>query len=356
MTPDTPGTTPSGPRTFDTVAEDRPLRGVIAGAGFIGAQWAPELLACPGTRLVGWVDVAPERARAAAGALGLDALPTGSSLTAMLDAQEPDFVVNCAVPEAHHEITVAALDRGVSVLSEKPMAVTLHEARAMVAAADRARRLLVVSQNRRHMPTLVAYRRTVAELGPLGLLTSEFFMPYHGRPFLDTLDHPLLQDMAIHLFDAARAITGTDPVSVSCESFRPPWTWYAGACSAMAVFEMTGGLRYSFTGSWSAPGLPTSWTGRWRASGTRGTALWDGESAPTVDAEAGIGAHAPEPDPYPGRARYTGLAEGLAEFVAALRGGPLPQGECHDNIRSLAMVTAALESARTGIRVPVPRA
>ncbi|WP_049568231.1 Gfo/Idh/MocA family protein [Nonomuraea sp. SBT364] len=342
--------------TFDTIDADRPLKGVVVGAGFIGGQWAPELLAHPGTRLVGWVDVEPGRARAAAAKLGLERLPAGTSLTAVLDGEEPDFIVNCTVPEAHHDVTVTALERGVSVLSEKPMSVTLGEARDMVAAADRSRRLFTVNQNRRYMPDLVAFRRTVAELGPLGMLASEFFMPYKGAEFLGVLEHPLLQDMAIHLFDAARAVSGTDPVAVYCESFRPPWTWYPGACSAMAIFEMTGGVRYSFTGSWSAPGAPTSWTGGWRASGARGTALWDGGSPPTVSAAAGesLKAHRSEPDPYPERpGRFTGLAEGLAEFVDGLRTGSVPQGECHDNIRSLAMVTACLESVRTGTRVVI---
>ncbi|MEV6154092.1 Gfo/Idh/MocA family oxidoreductase [Nonomuraea sp. NPDC052129] len=341
--------------TFITLEEDRPLRAVVVGAGYIGGQWAPELLAHPGTELVGWVDVAEERARASAAALGLDGLPVSASLTAVLDGEEPDFIVNCTVPGAHREVTVTALERGVSVLSEKPMSITLDEARSMVSAADRARRLFAVNQNRRFLPNLVAFRRTVAELGPLGLLTSEFFMPYKGPPFLDTLEHPLLQDMAIHLFDAARAVSGADPVSVYCESFRPPWTWYPGTCSATAIFEMTGGLRYTFTGSWSAPGQATSWTGSWRAAGTHGTARWDGEQRPTVEGANGhkVRRHPPEPDRYPGRARFSGLAEGLEEFLAGLRTGRPPQGECHDNIRSLAMVTAALESARTGARVPV---
>ncbi|MEV0233371.1 Gfo/Idh/MocA family oxidoreductase [Nonomuraea sp. NPDC050786] len=342
--------------TFDTIGADRPLRGVVVGAGFIGGQWAPELLAHPQTSLAGWVDVDEERARAAAGKLGLDDLPVGASLTAVLDGEEPDFIVNCTVPQAHHDVTVTALRRGVSVLSEKPMAVSLDEARSMVRAADESRRLFAVNQNRRFMPTLVAFRRTVADLGPLGLLTSEFFMPYRNKNFLDTLEHPLLQDMAIHLFDAARAVSGADPVSVYCESFRPSWTWYAGACSATAIFEMTGGLRYTFAGSWSAPGQPTSWTGSWRAAGPRGTALWDGDGhAPTAEAADGqvVRAYAPDSDPFPGRRRFGGLAEGLEEFVTGLRTGRAPQGECHDNIRSLAMVTAALESARTGTRVPI---
>ncbi|MEW9550602.1 Gfo/Idh/MocA family protein [Nonomuraea sp. NPDC050783] len=342
--------------TFAIVEEDRPLRAVVAGAGFIGRQWAPELLAHPGVELAGWVDVVAGRAREAARELGLDDLPAGTSLAGILEGEEPDFVVNCTVPQAHHEVTVTALRRGAAVLSEKPMAVTLEEARSMVRAAEESRRLFAVSQNRRHMRGLVAFRRTVGELGPLGLMTSEFFMPYRGAAFLSTLEHPLLQDMAIHLFDAARAVSGADPVAVYCESFRPAWTWYPGACSATAIFEMTGGLRYTFTGSWSAPGLPTSWTGSWRAAGTRGTARWDGEGDPVAEPAKGevVRAYKREDDPHPERPRrYTGLAEGLAEFVTGLRTGRAPQGECHDNIRSLAMVTAALESARTGVRVPV---
>ncbi|MFD0664510.1 Gfo/Idh/MocA family protein [Thermocatellispora tengchongensis] len=315
----------------------------------------PGAAAPPLTRLVGWADVDRDRVRAAADGFGLPDLPVSDSVYALLEGEEPDFIVNCTVPAAHHEVTVAALGQGVSVLSEKPMAVTLEEARSMVAAADRARRLFMVSQNRRHLPGLVAYRRTLAELGPLGLLHSDFSIPYRGASFLSTLEDPLLQDMAIHLFDAARAVSGADPVSVYCESFRPPWSWYSGNCTAVATFEMTGGLRYTFNGSWSAPGYATSWTGSWQATGTRGSARWDGDLMLTVDPAKGehIRPHQPEPERHPGRTRFQGLAEGLEEFVTALRTGTPPQGECHDNIRSLAMVTAALESARTGVRVPV---
>ncbi|MGP3960249.1 Gfo/Idh/MocA family oxidoreductase [Nonomuraea sp. 3N208] len=81
-------------------------------------------------------------------------LPVSSSLTAVLDGEEPGFLVNCTTPQAHHDVTVTALRRGVSVLSEKPMSVSLDEARSMVSAADEARRLVAVNQNRRFMPGL----------------------------------------------------------------------------------------------------------------------------------------------------------------------------------------------------------
>lgn len=335
---------------------ERPLRGVVVGAGSLGPFWATELLVSADTELVGWVDLDERRARAAADRLGVPELPTGGSLPTMLAAEAPDFVVNVTAPLAHHEVTIAALEHGVPVLSEKPMAPTMAQARAMVAAADRAGQLFAVSQNRRYMPALAAYRDTVRRLSDLASVTCEFYLGHRVGPdhFLFTLDQPLLLDMAIHLFDGARAITGADPVSVYCESYNPPWSWFPGAAAANAVFEMTGGLRFVFNGSWCAEGVQTSWTGAWRAVGAHGTAIWDGDGAPRVDPAPGVELEpaVPVATVVP-EGRFFGLAEALAEFVAALRTGARPQGECHDNLRSLAMCHAAVESARTGKRVPV---
>jgi predicted dehydrogenase len=314
------------------------LRGVVVGAGYLGPFWARELVESPDTEIVGWVDLDAARVRSAAEAAGLDGLPTGDALGRMLAERRPDFIVNVTAPGAHHPVTLAALAHGAAVLSEKPMATSLAEARDMVAASEDAGRLLMVSQNRRYMPELAAFRETVEGLGTLSSLGCEFFRHHRdgAAEFLLGFPQPLLLDMAIHLFDAARAITGADPVSVYCESYNPPWSWYAGPAAAVAVFEMTGGLRFSFTGNWAAPGDETSWTGAWRAVGEHGTADWDGE----------------EVDPGPPD-RFRGLEGALRDFVDALRTGSVPLGECHDNLRSLAMCHAAVESAALGAPVPV---
>ena len=316
------------------------LRGVVVGAGYLGPFWVRELVESPDAEIVGWVDLDAARVRAAAAAAGLDGLPTGDGLGRMLAEQEPDLVVNVTAPGAHHPVTLAALAHGAAVLSEKPMATSLAEAREMVAASEDASRLLMVSQNRRYMPELAAFRETVSRLGALSSIGCEFFRHHKedAAEFLLGFPQPLLLDMAIHLFDAARAITGADPVSVYCESYNPPWSWYAGPAAAAAVFEMTGGLRFSFTGNWAAPSNDTSWTGAWRVVGERGTAIWDGEEA--------------EPGP---RERFLGLAGALADFVDALRTGAVPPGECHDNLLSLAMCHAAVESAALGAPVQVTR-
>jgi len=315
-----------------------PLRAVVAGAGDLGPFWAREVILNPDTELVGWADLDVTRARATAEAAGLDGLPTGTDVGALVRELAPDFVVNVTAPTAHHAVTLAALDSGAAVLSEKPMATSMAEAREMIAAADRAERLFVVSQNRRYMPELVAFREEVAALGPLSGLTCEFFR-HHREPraaFLLTFPQPLLLDMAIHLFDAARALTGADPVSVYCDSFDPPWTWFAGPAAATAVFAMDDGSRFTFVGNWAAPTDETSWTGRWQAMGEEGIATWDGEETGPLDPE-----------------RFVGLEAVLADFVDALRTGRVPSGDCHDNVLSLAMCHAAVESAATGAPVTI---
>jgi predicted dehydrogenase len=55
----------------------------------------------------------------------------------------------------------------------------------------------------------------------------------------------------------------------------------------------------------------------------------------------------------PDRSMTSGIDGALAEFVGAIDGGAPPMGECHDNIKSLAMALAAVESAATGTRVAV---
>ena len=200
----------------------------------------------------------------------------------MLAEQRPGFLVNVTPPSAHHDVAIAALEQGLDVLSEKPLAASLAEAHAMIAAADRAGRLLMVSQNRRYMPELVAFRDTVVQLGRLSTLTCEFHIAHRvpDSRFLNSFPQPLLLDMAIHLFDGARAISGADPLSVYCDSYNPPWSWYDGPAAAHAVFRMSDELRFAFTGNWAADGFRTSWTGTWRAVGERGSVTWRATERP----------------------------------------------------------------------------
>jgi predicted dehydrogenase len=332
-------------------------RAVLVGAGGMGRTWARNLLDCEQVELVGWVDIRPEAVAEASAALGLRDVYAGPTLGEALRVCRADFVVDVSILEAHHDITLEALAAGLPVLGEKPMADSLERARAMVAAAERAGKLYMVSQSRRYNPQLATLRDLIAaHLGPLGLLNSDFYLGPHFGGFREEMPSPLLLDMAIHTFDAARYLSGADPVSVYCEEFNPLWTWYTGAACATALFEMSEGLRYTYRGSWCAEGRRTSWDAEWRAVGERGTATWDGEGTPvseTVIEHEGFFSPVEERRRTVPTWEHVGIAASLREFLVALETGATPMGECHDNIKSLAMVFAAIESAATGRRVAI---
>ncbi len=333
------------------------MKALLVGAGGMGRAWAKNLTDNNDVALSGWVDIRADAAAQAADELGLSPLYTGDDLEKALESVRPDFVVDVTVPEAHHDVTLTALRAGVPVLGEKPMAASMAQARAMVAASEASGKLYMVSQNRRYDANLMALRRLIeTQVGPLGILNSDFYIGAHFGGFRDEMPSPLLLDMAIHTFDQARALSGADPVSVFCDEFNPGWSWYKGDVCANVLFEMTGGLRYTYRGSWCAEGSPTSWQGEWRAVGPHGTALWNGDHAPTaqiVVAPDGFESRTEPRAEAPDASIPTGITGSLRDFVHAMKTGDTPAGECHDNIKSLAMVFAAIESSREGRRVAV---
>jgi predicted dehydrogenase len=337
-------------------------RALLVGAGSMGRAWARNLQACEETMLAGWVDIRSGLAEQAAAELGEEDLYCSSNLRQAITAVTPDFVVDVSSPQAHYGVTLLALSEGLPVLGEKPMSDSIAHAREMVTAAERAGKLFMVSQSRRYNRNLTAARDLIRKhIGPPAILNADFYRGSYYGGFREEMSSPLLLDMAIHHFDAARYLTDTDPRTVYCMEYNPPWSWFRGNASTTAIFEMTGGLHFTYRGSWCSYGHRTSWDGEWRAVGIRGTVIWDGHSAPVsdvvteegeVDLEEGGYARTKvqtlEPPAMP-----ESIAGSLSDFLHALETGATPMGECHDNLKSLAMVFGAIESSRTGRRVGI---
>ena len=124
------------------------LRVGIAGAGFIARAHAEAYAATPGVRIVGIGDPVPAKAEELAGRTG--AAPFGS-LDQLLSAGV-DAVSICTPTPTHCELVLAALDAGVSVLCEKPIAYSLADADRMIDAAATAQGLLMVGHVSRFEP------------------------------------------------------------------------------------------------------------------------------------------------------------------------------------------------------------
>lgn len=331
---------------FNTLADaDRPVRMIQVGVGLMGRPWVENLRNSADAELVGLVDLDLEAAKDVAESIGLPDLPIARNLTDLATDLHPDAVVNVTVPGAHHAVTTQSLLLGLPVLSEKPAAPTVAAALSLAATAEVTEQLLMISQSRRYYRQLDAFKREANAAGQIGLLTNQFFKAPRFGGFREEMPYPLLVDMAIHPFDVARYLLDREPVSVFCESFNPAWSWYKGDASAIAIFEFEGGARFEYTGSWCSPGVETSWNGSWRASTAGGTIVWDGENPPSTNAATS------RPLAADAGKKPEEIAGALAEFISSLRTGVPPSGEVHANIRSLAMVEAAIRSAATGRRV-----
>jgi predicted dehydrogenase len=337
-----------------------PLRALVVGAGGLGQVWVKTIHAFEETEVAGIVDIRPGVAESAARNAGLEGIYLGTGVDEALHAVAPDFVVDVTIPSVHHEVVIQALEWGAPVLGEKPMSDSMEKARAMVAASERSGLLYMVSQSRRFDPNLFSFRELARqEAGlPLGILNADFYIGHHMETFRHGLQHVLLLDMGVHIFDKARFISGEEPVAVYCEDFNPHWSWLEGMSSASAIFEMTNGLRFTFRGSWVSEGRHTSWQSEWRAVGPHGSATWDGLTEPVAEVAISLGAgdwvsqfEQRTPTSMPEVQRE--FAGSLREFVRALRTGETPMGECHDNIKTLAMALGAIESAETKQRVEI---
>jgi predicted dehydrogenase len=104
--------------------------------------------------------------------------------------------------------------------------------------------------------------------------------------------------------------------------------------------------------------LPTTWEADWRLIGTRGSARWDGGAGFRAEVVTSGGGFLSETapvelsplDPEDGVGGHAGI---IAEFVRCVRSGAQPETIGTDNIKSLAMVFAAIESAEQGRPVDI---
>ncbi|MFC4535480.1 Gfo/Idh/MocA family protein [Sphaerisporangium dianthi] len=167
-----------------------------------------------------------DRTAAAAASLGWAAVETDwKDLVARDDVQIVDI---CTPGDSHAEIAIAALEAGKHVLCEKPLANTVAEAEAMVAAAERAAARGVrsmVAFNYRRVPAVALARRFVAEgrLGELRHVRAQYLQDWIVDPAFplvwrlqkDKAGSGALGDIGSHIVDTAQFITGQTLTGVS---------------------------------------------------------------------------------------------------------------------------------------------
>ncbi|HSS93656.1 MAG TPA: Gfo/Idh/MocA family oxidoreductase [Candidatus Dormibacteraeota bacterium] len=331
-----------------------PLRLLQVGLGPHGRAWAQRVIPdIEEVELVAFVDSDPTALDALRNVLNVPADRCFESLKEAVMATQPHAVLNTTALAAHVPVTRAALDLGLHVLVEKPFAPNLRSAQLLVDQAAAGGLVLMVSQNYRFFPAPRAVASLVndAALGKLHEVAIDFrrYSPAgpigRGRHHLE--EQPLLVDMSIHHFDLLRMILNREPERIYCEAWNPDWSGFSGPSVAVASIVFEGGVVASYRGSWVSAGPVTPWAGDWRMEFEHGEIVW------TSAADSDMTQDCVVIRPRHGEARTAALPVlpragtwgTLTEFATAVQTGRQPESSGRDNLGSIALMTAAVESA-----------
>jgi predicted dehydrogenase len=225
----------------------QPLRFGILGTGNIAAQFTSGLETAHRSRIVAVASREPSRAGQFAAAHQIETVhPT---YDALLADPNVDAVYNSLPNSSHHEWTIKALRAGKHVLCEKPLAVSLAEAREMFDEARRAKKLLVEAFMYRSHPLTHAVLEAVGggAIGELRMIRSSFCyrtMRISGNIRFDpALAGGGLMDVGCYCIDFSRLLAG-EPIAIHAQGHL-----HASGVDDMAVGAMKfpSGVLASFT-------------------------------------------------------------------------------------------------------------
>ncbi|WP_156253319.1 Gfo/Idh/MocA family protein [Pseudactinotalea terrae] len=293
-------------------------------------------------------DAAPGEAGRGAAALEGTGATWADSLEDLL-GWEPDGVIVCSENSRHRGYTEAALAVGAHVLCEKPIATSVADAQAMIAAAETVDRRLMIAHPVRYSDAFVRLRSAI-ERGDVGELlavtgTNNGKIPGDRAWFTDPdlAGGGAVTDHTVHVADLMDALLDGDaPVAVSARSHRLLHPEAAVETAGLVQVRYAGGVVVTIDCSWSRPPDYPTWGGlTLEVVGSAGLARMDAFGTRLDGHLTGRGqawfAYGPDMD-----------AALIAEFLDVVRTGRRPHPDGHAGLRGAAIVAAAYESVRTG--------
>lgn len=337
----------------------RKLGYAIVGLGsYATRQIMPRLKECEHAKLVALVSGTPEKLERFGSEYGIPKTHRYSYAEYDRIRDNPDIdIVYVVLPNAlHAEYSIRASQAGKHVLCEKPMAVSVAECQAMIAAAKKAGKKLMIGYRSRFQ----AHNLRAIELvrsgfvGKPRLITSE-----HGftiSPNQWRLDRPLsgggsMMDIGIYSLNAARYLAGEEPIEVSAmESTdkadprfrtvedRIDWQmrFPSGALAACVSSYSSNHNAYRVTGT-------EGWVGLEPATAYEGQQMWTRTKGKTEQVTL----------PVPAKNQFVGQLDHMAECVLTGR-EPIVAGE--EGLRDMRLIEAIYRSAREGRAVKLVRA
>ena len=326
------------------------LRVGLAGLGSMGQNHVRLLSANPGASLVAVADAVPSTLETVAAQTGAQGFPDA---LAMLDEAQLDALVVATPTTAHAPIALAAIDRGVPVLVEKPLAANVDEGLQILAAARRRGVPVQVGHIERFNPAVLELDRRLRQgwLSSVYSISSRRAGPFPAR----IRDVGVTVDLATHDVDILSWIARERPVRVYAETARRIHTDHEDLLYGLLHFDS------GTTGFVDVNWLTPSKRRQLHVVGQEGMFELDYLTQrltftrhPDLASPTFIKGYAPT---FSGDvldievASSEPLAAELDAFLAVARGGVAPMVDVEDGLWAVAIAGALLEAAAN--RAPV---
>jgi 1,5-anhydro-D-fructose reductase (1,5-anhydro-D-mannitol-forming) len=320
----------------------------LIGASTIAREWMIDAIrAQPGNAVAALMSTDAQRGAEFAKANGIASSYT--SVEALLADPAVDAVYISTTNELHKAQTLAAAAAGKHVLCEKPLALNVADARAMVAACERAG---VVMATNHHLRNAASHRkiRELVQSGAIGApLYARVFHAVYLPPHLQgwRLNKPstgagVILDITVHDADTLRFILGAEPLEAMAFSQQAGMAQGGLEDGVMATLRFNNNVlaqvHDAFTVKFAGTGL--------EIHGSQGSII--GRDVMTQRPIGQVLLRNAQGESEMSLAQENLYARGLRAFVAAVRGEGAPAATGEDGVRSLATALAVLESANTG--------
>lgn len=350
----------------------------VIGSGYISSRYLQNAPLFKGVKVVAVADIVPEAARAQAARFGTEAL----SVDAVLKRDDIDAIINLTVPDAHFDVSFAALTAGKHVFSEKPLTVSVPLAQKLVAEADARNLALAVAPDTFLGPGARASRALITD-GTVGRIVAgtaavmsrgmehwhpspTFFFKPGGGPVLDM--GPYYITALVSLLGPVRRVVGMTSIGLPERLVTAPGPMTGQTIAvetpttAFAVLQFAGGALISLTMSWdvfSHALKPIELHGTLGSLRVPDPNFYGGTVQYTegrgdwisIDTSGQVCGKVNFPDDAPQHANYRML--GVAEFADAIRQGRRPRASGHLGLHVLEVLYAVLEAGETGRTIEI---
>jgi UDP-N-acetylglucosamine 3-dehydrogenase len=234
--------------------------GVIGCGSIAQHRHLPEYQVNPNVELVAVCDINQERAIEVAEKYGVLSY---TSYEELLKSAEVDAVSVCTPNYLHAPITIAALEAGLHVLCEKPMATSKEEAEAMIGAAEKNGKKLMIGHNQRFVPSHQKARQLIAN-GEVGRIYSFRTAFGHGGPEGWSVDGKeswffekekafvgAMGDLGVHKTDLLRYVLGEEIVEVGAFVETNAKDFADVDDNAVCVLKTESGIIGTLAASWA---------------------------------------------------------------------------------------------------------